>query len=328
MKYDFITVGGATEDISLYTSEGILIDNKKDILRQKLFAFEYGAKLKVDKSFSTFGGGAANAAVSLARLGYSPAALVAIGEDGRGESIIKNFKKNKVAVNLIEKIKEKETGFSCLIVGQGNEHVVFSNRAANSFLCIGKKESTELKKAKWIYMTSLSGNWEEILRKVFAVKGPRVSWNPGHIQLHLGYPALQKYLKKTEMLTVNKDEATELVLSHPDYKNKGDKFLNNSKNLLEIIKSWGPKIVVITNGKYGADAYDGQKFYHQKILKEKRRINTTGVGDAFGSTFTAGLELFKGDIQKAMELGVRNTASVVAHMGAQTGLLTKKQIFK
>ena len=33
MKYDFITVGGATEDITFYTSEGVLIDNKGDILR-------------------------------------------------------------------------------------------------------------------------------------------------------------------------------------------------------------------------------------------------------------------------------------------------------
>jgi len=41
MKYDIITIGGATEDITFYTKEGVLIDNKKDVLRQKLLAFEY-----------------------------------------------------------------------------------------------------------------------------------------------------------------------------------------------------------------------------------------------------------------------------------------------
>jgi len=64
----------------------------------------------------------------------------------------------------------------------------------------------------------------------------------------------------------------------------------------------------------------------QNILKEKKRVDTTGVGDAFGSSFVAGLELYKGNIQKAMHLGVKNTASVVSQQGAQNGLLNKKDI--
>ena len=36
MKYDVITIGGATEDITFYTKEGMLIANRKDISRQKL----------------------------------------------------------------------------------------------------------------------------------------------------------------------------------------------------------------------------------------------------------------------------------------------------
>jgi sugar/nucleoside kinase (ribokinase family) len=84
--------------------------------------------------------------------------------------------------------------------------------------------------------------------------------------------------------------------------------------------------VVVTSGKKGADVYDGECFYHQNILKEKKRINTLGVGDAFSSSFIAGLELYKNDIKKSMRLGLKSTASVVAHEGAQTGLLTKKDI--
>ena len=45
------------------------------------------------------------------------------------------------------------------------------------------------------------------------------------------------------------------------------KFLNNVRNLLKVINEYGSKIVVITKGKYGADAYDGKKFYHQDILR-------------------------------------------------------------
>lgn len=326
MKYDFITIGGATEDITFYTHEGRLIDNKKDILSQKLLAFEYGTKIKIDRSNSTFGGGAANAAVCFSRLGFFSAALIAVGDDGRGQNIIANLKSNKVDTALVEKNKGEQSGFSFILTGKDNEHIVFSSRGANSRLAINRQQLKNISKTKWLYTTSLSGKWQDVLKKIFSVKGVKIAWNPGHIQLNSGIGALKNYLKKTEVLIVNKDEAIELVVSSKDYKDKPGEYLNNVENLIKIIKGWGPTIVIITNGKYGAHAYDGNRIYFQPIQKEKIRVNTTGVGDAFGSSFTAGLEIFKGDMKKAMQLAVRNSASVVAHFGAQTGLLKKKNV--
>lgn len=327
MRYDFITVGGATEDITVYTKEGMIIDNKEDLLRQKLLAFEYGAKLKVDRAYSTFGGGAANAAVCLSRLGFKVAALVSLGQDERGDRIIKNFKIHKVDTGLSQRHKEHDTGFSFLLVGQSNEHVVFSNRAANKKLSISAAEVRKLDTADWVYMTSLSGDWKAVLNQVFRTKA-KVAWNPGHIQLHTGVKTIGKYLKKTEILIINKDEALELVLSDQKGGHKNQKFLNEIRNLLSIIKDKGPRLVVVTNGRFGAYAYDGKKFYFQPVIKEKRRMDTTGVGDAFGSTFAAGLIIFEDDIQKALKLSSYNTASVISQQGAQNGLLTKRGIME
>jgi sugar/nucleoside kinase (ribokinase family) len=328
MKYDFITIGGATEDITFYTNEGVMVDNKEDVLRQKLLAFEYGAKIQIDKAFSTFGGGAANAAVCLARLGFNVGCLAAVGEDFRGNGIIANFKKNNVITKLVQKQTKAESGFSFFLVGKDKEHICFSNRAANQELKIKDKDLKELRQAKWLYMTSLSGNWQKVLSQVFKINQVCIAWNPGHVQLHTGVGTIGKYFKFCDMLIVNKDEALELVMSDKKYRSKDNRFLNGIKNLLVIIKKWGPKIVVVTNGKHGADAYDGNNFYHQDILKEKKYINTTGVGDAFGSTFIAGLEMFNGDIKKAMKLSINNTASVVESMGAQNGLLARDVILK
>ncbi|MFA6106372.1 MAG: PfkB family carbohydrate kinase [Patescibacteria group bacterium] len=329
MKHDLISIGGATEDITFYTREGILLDNKKDVLRQKLICFEYGAKIKVDKAHFTFGGGAANVAVSASRLGLKSAAMVSLGNDDRGKRIKENFKKEGVDTSLAQFTKKKETGFSFLITGQENEHVVFSNRAANDELRIPSTRDDELiilDKTKWVYITSLSGEWQDVLSKVFKLSGPKIAWNPGHRQLMEGYKTLEKYLKKTEVLIVNKDEAIELVKSCKDFTAKDSAFFNDMGNLLYAISSWGSKIVVITNGKHGASVRAGNKNYYQKILKEKKRVNTAGVGDAFGSSFIAGLEIYNSDIKKAMFLGVKNTASVVGHYGAQTGLLRKKDL--
>ena len=326
-KYDFITVGGTTEDITFYTDEAKMIENKKDILAQKLMAFEYGAKLKIDKSYSTFGGGASNAAVCLSKLEFNVAVIVPIGSDNRGKAVYENFKKHKVNVSLIQKIKNIETGFTFFIVGRDKEHVGFSNRAANNNLSIGLKEIKEMNKSKWVYLTSLSGKWREILKNVFKTKS-KIAWNPGHIQLHAGFKAIGSFLKKTEILIINKDEAIELVISNSKFKNKDAKFLNKIPNLLKIILSYGPKIVVITNGKYGAYAIDNKKQYYQKVIQEKKRVDTTGVGDAFGSTFVAGLEFFNGDIQKAMFLSASNTAAVIGKQGAQNGSFSRREILR
>ena len=326
MKYDIITIGGATEDITFYTKEGVLIDNKKDILRQKLLAFEYGAKIKIDKAHSTFGGGAANTAVSFSRLGFKVASLIAVGQDIRGKKIVKNLEKQGVNTKLVQKLKGETSGFSFILVGPSNERIVFSNRAANSNFRFQISDFRFIRKTKWVYITSLSGKWQDVLKKVFSVNGVKIAWNPGYVQLEKGKSVLGKYFKKTEVLIVNKDEAIELVISDKKFRGKALSFYNNVKNLLAIIKSWGPQIVVITSGKNGADAYGNNKYYHIAIVKEQKRVDTTGVGDAFGSSFIAGLELYNGNIKKAMKLGVKNTASVISQQGAQNGLLTKKDI--
>ena len=101
-SFDFITIGGATEDITLYTDDALFINNKKDILKQKLMAFEYGAKLNVERSHSSFGGGAANAAVGLARSGFAVSICASIGSDCRGQELLSNFQAQRVDTSLIQ----------------------------------------------------------------------------------------------------------------------------------------------------------------------------------------------------------------------------------
>ncbi|KKR21874.1 MAG: Ribokinase [Parcubacteria group bacterium GW2011_GWE2_39_37] len=325
MKYDFITIGGATEDMMIFTDEGILFDNKKDILRQKLLAFEYGAKIKVNKAFSGFGGGAANAAVAFSRLGLKTACLVAIGDDSRGESIVKNFKKEKVNVSLIQKITDEASGYTPIIVNKDGEHITFSIRGANSKLKIGDTNLKSLQNTKNIYLTSLSMDWKGVLDKVFSLKNVKIAWNPGHIQLNAGKSALSKYLAKTGILILNIDEARELVCSDKTSENCNPGIFDNAEELLQIIKSWGSEIVVITQSEKGATAFDGNNFFHIPAIKNKVSLNTVGVGDAFGSTFAAGLYR-TGDIKKALKMAALNASSVVKKYGAQSGLLTHKQI--
>lgn len=329
MKYDVVTIGGATEDLAIHTDEGLIINNKKDILRQKLVAFEYGAKVKVTKSSGSFGGGAVNAAISLSRLGFKVASLVAVGNDERGSRIIKNLKKEKVNTKLVQIIKNEASGFTTSIVCQDNEHVSFPVRGANSMLTIANNISRKLKKTDWLYLTSLSGKkeaWLKVLDPIFKLIDVKIAWNPGHLQLIEGKKTLSKFLKKTDLFIVNIDEARELVMSDDKYgKNKAD-FFNDTKKLLKIIKQWVAGTVVITEGKKGATAIGTDNKIYKISSNPIKQVNTVGVGDAFGSSLVAGLKMYDGDILKAMELGKSNAASVITKEGAQTGLLYKKDI--
>lgn len=324
MKYDFITIGGATRDIAFFSNEGVLLDNKKDPLRQKLLAFEYGAKIRIDKFVDLFGGGAANAAVNLSGLGFKTAALCAVGDDYNGREIIKNIKSRKVSTDLVEVNKKNDSGSSFILIAQSGERIIFTTRGANDFLLIDSKRIKALKQAKNIYIASLSGSWFKILKQVFDNNQGKIFWNPGASQLAGGLKKLQPFFKKTYCLMLNRDEAIELVISNKKTTNIIDKM----DNLLETIKSYGPKIVAITDGDQGAYFYDGINFYHQKIVKEKKHVDTTGIGDVYNSTFSAGLLFYKGDIIKAAKLASKNAANKIAYLGAQNGLLSKKELMK
>jgi len=328
MAHDFIAIGGATRDISFFTDQGVLFDNPKDVLRQKLLAFEYGAKIRVNRFYYTYGGGAANVAVNLSNFGFKSTCLAAIGNDENGRAIIKNLKARGVNTKLIKTLNQEDSGFSFVLIS-GGERIIFTERGANAKLEISKKDLAVIKKAKNIYISSLSGDWLDILKKVFnetKKNGAKVSWNPSEAQYAGGLKKLAPFLKKTYIFAVNKDEATELAVISAGQKKLSRAFLDDEKNLLKIIKGFGPEIAVVTSGGDGAYVYDGQSFYHQPILKEKKRVDTTGVGDIFNSTFVAGLELYGGDIKKALLLGAKNTAAKIAHLGAQNGLISRPKI--
>lgn len=326
-KFQIVTIGGATRDINFFTRRAKVIATPKDLTSQKMIAFEYGAKLISEKVNFTLGGGACNTAVCLARLGLRVASIACVGHDREGDSILVNLQREGVDPSLMKKVDYHATGFSFVITDEtSKEHVAFLNRGANEYFTVKKGEWKRVN-ADWLYVTSLSGKrWptisDEILR-VIKNRKIKLAWNPGEAQLVMGKRGLNKLLKFTDILILNKDESLELVLS-----SEGRiKNINNTRVLLKTIHQWGPKIFVLTNGRKGAYAYDGRKIYYSPIRPSKV-VDTTGAGDCFGSSFVAGLILFKGDILKAVKLGIYNTSSLVTVAGAQNGLLSKKDLKK
>ncbi|MCD4705406.1 carbohydrate kinase family protein [bacterium] len=328
-KFDVITIGGATQDIMYYTDDAEIIKNKTNITKQKLIAFEFGAKIISKNVHLTFGGGGMNTAINFSKLGLKTATFLNLGQDWIGDLISKELNKYKISNKYISRSNEYN-GFSFIINhNQTNEHAIFGHRGANDKLKTDSQKISNLN-TKWIYIASLSGNdhlVKQNIKNIFQKKNTKIAWNPGNSQLKFGFKFFKKYLPRTTLFNINKDEAIELVLS------SGMKTTNLNK-LIKTIYSWGPKIVAITDGNKGAYIFDGQEIYFQKATNNKA-LNTTGAGDAFGSSLVAGLiiynnraELDKNNLEKALRLAIIQSGAVVKKIGAQIGLLNKKELKK
>ncbi len=318
--YDVITVGGLTRDIIFTTNGGKVVATPDNVMEQALLCFEFGAKIKASQTHFSLGGGACNTSVGLRRLGLVTGICACVGDDKEGEMILSQLRKEKVNLLLIQKDKKEKTGSSLVILHEKTgERTLFTYRGANENLEFNLKQKT-----KWIYVSSLSGKWQPLLHdieKFLSNNEVKCMFNPGIAQIESGRKGLGKMLNYTNILMVNKDEAIELVYSD------GFRNIDEPQELVEVLSSWGPEIVVVTDARRGAYAGNENGIYFAEAFSEIKRIDATGAGDSFGSGFLAGY-IYTGKVEDALKYGIVNSNSVISYYGAHNKLLTKSEIEK
>lgn len=318
--FDIITIGTATRDVFL-TSKFFKVLKDPVHLKQAGFktdeaqCFALGSKIEIDKPFLASGGGAANAAVTFSHFGFKTAALIRIGNDSFGESIISDLKKEKI-IPLVVKDKKLNTAYSTVLLSSGGERTILVYRGAAGTFYKPEIPFPKLK-AKWAYISPGEINvflMEQIITYLKKSK-TKIAMNPSKYYLNLGLKKLRKILSLIDAVIVNREEAS--YLTGRNY--------NDEKGIFKKFDELAPGVAVMTDGKDGAFVSDGKFIYQAGIFKEKKLIDRTGAGDAFGSAFIAGL-MMKNDIKYALRLASANAASVVEHLGAQAGILRKQDI--
>jgi len=98
---------------------------------------------------------------------------------------------------------------------------------------------------------------------------------------------------------------------------------HNMFDIFDALRGTGVRTAVITDGKAGSQAFDGEKVYYFPSYTAPT-VDTLGAGDAFGSGFLAGL-IKSGDVAEALKLGSANASSVVRYFGAKPGLMTAEE---
>lgn len=300
-----------------------LFDKEEKVEHEKngetWLAIPFGEKIPFDHSEVIEGvGNAANAAVAFSRLGLKSALEANVGSDQQGRDIIVALEKNGVSSRFVH-------------VNQGqksNYHYVLWYKEERTILIKHEEYDYQwphfriIDIPQWIYFSSISEHaleyHDEMAAWLERHTPVKLAFQPGTFQIQTGTKRLKKIYEHTEVLAVNREEATEI--------SGGDH--HDINNLFDKLHALGPKIVVISDGHDGAYASEGEQRWKMPIYPDpKPPFERTGAGDAFTSTFVAALA--KGaDVQAALLWAPINSMSVVQKVGAQAGLLDEKQINK
>ena len=309
-KYDVITVGSGVIDIFLYTGVHELLTKGK-----KMMCYSIGSKIAVSKVHYDIGGGGTNTAVAFSRLGNKVAYLSRMGEDD-SKKILDLLKKEKV--DFIGAIGKEFNGFSVILDSKEHHRTIFTYKGSNDFL---RKSDFDLKKlnTKWFYFSSMMGRafeTQQFLAWYARKKGIKIAYNPSEYQAKKGIRYLKRILKNTTVLILNFEES---------------QLLSGKKKLNDIIKRLhkaGPEIVCITDGPKKLFVYDGNSnMLYLAIPHRVKIVETTGAGDAFASSFVAGI-MKTNDIEYSIKLGIINSESVIQRIGAKNKLLSLREANK
>lgn len=308
MKYKVLCFGSATFDNYLLSDDFMLKKSKKGVLICQM----YGSKVEISESIITTGGGATNTAVCFERLGIQTGILACLGKDYWGKIVRKKLEEEGVSLVHIQQVNNKKTSSSVFLVGKDGGRTVLVHRAASNLLSEKKIDWKRLD-ADWVYCSSLGGNFE-LLKQIISFCGKKnikIAFNPGKRELK-EKKKISSFLHYINILILNKEELKLLT---------GNKINENS------IGSLGAEIVIVTEGKKGASAYlKNGKVIRQKTIKIKT-VEETGAGDAFGSSFVAGI-IKNMNIRECLEMAAYNSASVVSKIGPKEGLLFWPEIKK
>ncbi|MBU0576256.1 carbohydrate kinase family protein [Patescibacteria group bacterium] len=304
---DVITIGSALVDI--------FIDSDKFHLKKSATGLwlcgKYDEKIEVNSFKVTSGGGGSNTAVGFARMGFNTGVVAELGIDAWALVLLNDFQQEGVDISLLIRERKEETGGSVILSALDGGRTIMVHRGAASMLDAKDIPDHVLDQARWIHLSSISGQ-QEALQKIFALVGrgrKQLSWNPGNNEI--------------ELLNSGKFNLAGLSVAVL--------FVNQKEweGLVQVQEQLHQQCVqiVVTNGGKGGAIYQLGQIVHQYQSEPVAVVNATGAGDSFAVGYVSAI-LNGRDLRDQANWGKKNAASVVGQVGAKAGLLTRDQIEK
>ncbi len=297
MKFDVVCFGSAVVDV--FVDTGVSERNKE-------ISYPVGGKILIKELKFDIGGGGTNTAVAFSRLGLKTGCICKVGGDENGKGILEMLKDERVTF-LGEIERDAKSGYSIILDSKGGDRTILTYKGVNDEI---EKNDIRKFRTRWLYLSSLLGKSFETQKKLaedLKKEGVKIAFNPSSYLIK--NKNLDSLLRITDVLVLNKEEAEMLTKS-------------KNKDLLKALYDLTKGIVVITNKDKIVECYDGKRKY-SLIPHKIKVVERTGAGDAFASGFVAGRVVGK-PIQECLELGLRESESVIRYFGAKNNLLRFK----
>lgn len=317
MPFDAILISDVSIDEFLKIDEAEVVCDLNT--HECKICLEYAEKIPVSEFRTSLGGNSANVAAGLAKLGLNVSVFSQIGNDANGNRFVTELKERGVDNSLLVQ-NPGETDIHSILIYKGERTILSYHRPKNYKI-------PNWEEPKWIYYSSLPKSFENFQSQLMKYLGqhPNVltAFNPGVYHFKAGFRAYEPFLKVTDVLFVNKEEALR-ILSQAGVKScKPDtKLVDIHRNLQKL----GPNLTVITDAENGASVSDNSNFVMAGIVKSEKPVaDKTGAGDAFASAFLAAL-MYGKSAKTALQWGLKNSSACIREIGPMNGLLNKQQI--
>ena len=239
-----------------------------------------------------------------------------LGNDRNGKDCLEALRKEGVHTDFVKLHEDKKT----------NYHYVLRYGAERTILINHEKYPYSLPDfpvaPKFFYFSSVGEHgipYHHEIAEYVKNNETKLAFQPGTFQIKVGYEEIRDVYEATEIFFCNKEEA-QLILNSKE---------QDIPTLIRGIRELGPTLPVITDGPNGAFVVDtdDQAWRMPMYPDPAPPVDRTGAGDSFSSTYTAAIILGK-DPAEALSWGPINSMSVVQHIGAQAGLLSRDEIQK
>lgn len=330
---DIVTIGSATMDVFVECDDANIVSVRKKDHSTDFMSYPYGSKLEITDFDTQVGGGGVNTAVNFANLGFNTAVIFKVGDDIYSKGLFDFFKTKNVDLSSIIQDKNDTTGFSIILTSFEGDRTVLAHRGANAHIKKSEINFELIKNAKLLYIAPLNGDSNKQLDDLvkFAKENNTiVCFNAGSTGIKKGFNYLKKILELADVVVMNKEEAQMATGIYLRQDTKEVKYSQETihpdlKEMFKKLKVSDYQVIVITDGGHGAYAYNGREYFYCPCF-DGPVVSTLGAGDAFASTFCAGLNRYNLDIAKALMAGSINSGGVVSVFGATQGLLTFEEI--
>lgn len=302
-----VAIGAGVQDVFLSHSDEFkpVVENPEE----SFMKLEMGAKADVNNINFTTGGGATNAAVTFARQGLRSQFMGTVGHDPAGLAVLSDLDQENVDTSKVSYSDKYNTGYSVLLLAPSGERTILTYRGASTHYDADNFDLSDCD-ADWLYVSSMAGSMEA-LDKIFTQAkklGIKIMFNPGKGELKQPRK-LKALLEDVEVLSVNREEMQTIV--------EGDDMEEIVRHAMHYVP-----VVIVSDGPDGVLSTDGKTIVRAGMYEDVKVIDRTGAGDAFGSGFLSQWAAGK-SLKESIIFASANSTSVVAKIGAKTGILHK-----